>query len=279
MENKKQFCILCGAENKIQDRFCHSCGQPLEQTDDELQEYVTGKVKEKTKEKAKEKATDTFLEWLKKLLNSKAYGIILSLSIVVSGFNMMVGLPGGNGGLIVVGNPAQVIVPDTPDNPADIAGLNGGTDLVIDQYAMFSHYVSDIFAVCYEDPDNINEMYLWAKSSSTYAVSLKATGAGGNVLVDVVIARDTDTPDRYTYVINERRVLFEMTQLGCEDPVRIELQTGAGGNMLVYREYKNGRLMLSDEYYENGNIKYSWNYRGEDQPAEEYHFNEDGTPA
>lgn len=229
MENKKQFCILCGAENKIQDRFCHSCGQPLEQTDDELQEYVTGKVKEKTKEKVKEKATDTFLEWLKKLLNSKAYGIILSLSIVVSGFNMMVGLPGGNGGLIVVGNPAQVIAPDNPDNPADIAGLNGGTDLVIDQYAMFSHYVSDIFAVCYEDPDNINEMYLWAKSSSTYAVSLKATDAGGN--------------------------------------------------MLVYREYKNGRLMLSDEYYENGNIKYSWNYRGEDQPAEEYHFNEDGTPA
>ena len=58
MENKKQFCILCGAENKIQDRFCHSCGQPLEQTDDELKEYVTGKVKEKTKEKAKEKAEE-----------------------------------------------------------------------------------------------------------------------------------------------------------------------------------------------------------------------------
>lgn len=279
MENKKQFCILCGAENKIQDRFCHSCGQPLEQTDDELQEYVTGKVKEKTKEKAKEKATDAFLEWLKKLLNSKVYGIILSLSIVVSGFNILVGLPGGSSGLVMAGDPAQIIVPDNPDNPADIAGLNGGTDLVIDQYAMFSHYVSDVSAVCYEDPDNINEMYLWAKSSSTYALSLKATDAGGNMLVDVVIARDTDTPDRYTYVINERRVLFEVEQLGCEDPVRIELQTGANGNMLVFREYIDGQLMSSYEYYENSNIKYSWNYRGEDQPAEEYHYNEDGTPA
>ena len=278
MENKKQFCILCGAENKLQDKFCHSCGQPLEQTDDELKEYITETVKEKTKEKTKEKATDAFLEWLKKLLNSKAYGIILSLSIVVSGFNMLVGLPGSSG-LVMTGDPAQIIVPDNPDGPADIAGINGGTDLVIDPNTMFSHYVSDGFAVCYEDPDNINEMYLWAKSSSTYAVSLKATGAGGNVLVDVVIARDTDAADRYTYVINERRVLFEMTQLGCEEPVRIELQTGVNGNMLVFREYIDGQLMSSCEYYENGNIKYSWNYSGEGQPAQEYHFNEDGTPA
>ena len=46
MENNKQYCILCGAENKLTDKFCHKCGESLDQKDDQLQSYAKEKVKE-----------------------------------------------------------------------------------------------------------------------------------------------------------------------------------------------------------------------------------------
>ncbi len=81
MENKL-YCIECGFENKTGDKFCGKCGRSLEQQDDELKNYLIAKVKGKAESEVKDRATNTFLEFLQKFLNSKAYGIILSLSVV-----------------------------------------------------------------------------------------------------------------------------------------------------------------------------------------------------
>ena len=49
MENKKVYCILCGAENDERAKFCTKCGQPMEQKDDDLQTYAKEKIKDKIK--------------------------------------------------------------------------------------------------------------------------------------------------------------------------------------------------------------------------------------
>ena len=95
MENKKQYCILCGAENNLTDKFCHKCGESLDQKDDDLQTYAKEKIKDKVTGDLKDKATDTFFDWLKKFLNSKAYGIILSLSVVAGATGVLAGGAGG----------------------------------------------------------------------------------------------------------------------------------------------------------------------------------------
>ena len=45
MENKKQYCILCGAENNLTAKFCCKCSESLNQKDDDLQTYAKNKVK------------------------------------------------------------------------------------------------------------------------------------------------------------------------------------------------------------------------------------------
>ena len=42
MENKKQYCILCGAENNLTAKFCCKCGESLDQKDDDFQ-YPKGR--------------------------------------------------------------------------------------------------------------------------------------------------------------------------------------------------------------------------------------------
>ena len=84
MENKQIYCIFCGAENKTTDSFCHSCGQSMKQQETELQDYLKNKVTDKIKDTVKDKATDSILDTLAKFLNSKMYGILMSLSIVAA---------------------------------------------------------------------------------------------------------------------------------------------------------------------------------------------------
>ncbi len=81
MENKL-YCIECGFENKAGNKFCGKCGRSLEQQDDELKNYLIAKAKDKAEGEVKGRATNAILEFLQKFLNSKAYGIILSLSVV-----------------------------------------------------------------------------------------------------------------------------------------------------------------------------------------------------
>ena len=47
MENKKQYCILCGAENNLTAKFCCKCGESLDQKDDDYR--LMPKKKQKTR--------------------------------------------------------------------------------------------------------------------------------------------------------------------------------------------------------------------------------------
>ena len=63
----------------------------MDQKDDDFQTYAKEKVKDKVTGEIKGKATDGLLDMLKKFLNSKAYGIILSLSVVAGATGVLAG--------------------------------------------------------------------------------------------------------------------------------------------------------------------------------------------
>ncbi len=91
MENKYVYCILCGAENNPQAKFCTKCGQPMEQKDDDIAGYITEKVKGKIKDNITDKAQNAFLALLEKFVNSYLYGIVLSISIVMAATTVFAG--------------------------------------------------------------------------------------------------------------------------------------------------------------------------------------------
>lgn len=91
MENKYVYCILCGAENNPQAKFCTKCGQPMEQKDDDIVTYVTEKVKGEIKNNITDKAQNAFLALLEKFVNSYLYGIVLSISIVMAATTVFAG--------------------------------------------------------------------------------------------------------------------------------------------------------------------------------------------
>lgn len=91
MENKYVYCILCGAENNPQAKFCTKCGQPMEQKDDDIAGYITEKVKGKIKDNITDKAQNAFLALLEKFVNSYLYGIVLSISIVMAAATVFAG--------------------------------------------------------------------------------------------------------------------------------------------------------------------------------------------
>ncbi len=280
MNTDKKYCIICGKENNASDKFCRRCGEPLEQTENFVTEYIAEKAKEAIRENLKEKATDKFLDWLKKLLNSKAYGIILSLTILVSAGNIIAGATGAtdNDDFILAGRDSSPVNEQIEINN-DTPGLNGGTSFSVNTEDMYSLWDSDGFDIYAEgEYGAFTALYLTGNSSVVYAYDLQVVDSNGTVTLDLHISKDTDGTDSYAYPVSDMASLFEIIRSSGESSSAIIMQLGPGGNIVYFEEYFDGRLTYRTDYYENGNPQYLWMAGGDGMPATEQYFNEDGTP-
>ncbi len=75
MQDKKQYCVHCGAENNIEDKKCCKCKKTIKPKSN-LLEYM--------KENAKDKAEDKVMSIIKDYIKSHLYGTILICSIIAT---------------------------------------------------------------------------------------------------------------------------------------------------------------------------------------------------
>lgn len=247
MENNKQYCILCGAENKLTDKFCHKCGESLDQKDEELKDYAVDKVKEKVKETVEEKATDTFLDMLKKFLNSKAYGILLSLSIVA-----------GVGGILVGGDGIKEFSKDVPGMFKD--GKIYAWSFNYDD-ALFHAGVSGYPG--YDENGNVDKVYLAGEIHFSQYIDLKVIGSNGRTLIDEKIEHDDNADtNRYCYVVQDMGAVIESDPEAVDGSdtydQRYVVELGTAKGIRRIEEYKDDILQQATEYYDNGNMKYQY---------------------
>lgn len=244
MENNKQYCILCGAENKLTDKFCHKCGESLDQKDDQLQSYAKEKVKEKITDEVKGKATDGLLEMLKKFLNSKAYGIILSLSVVA-----------GVGSALVGGSGVKEFSNSVPGMFSDgqVYGMNFSGQQNLFYYHMGAY-------PGYDEAGNMTILYLDGRARSDGShIDLKVTGADGKTIIDKRIMSEYGSSERFCYAVDDMGATIEIrpeNTEGGEDYLIVQLGTANG--IRCYEEYEDGDLIKMQEFYDNGVMKYQY---------------------
>lgn len=271
MENSKVYCILCGAENNSSDKFCGKCGESLSQQDTELQEYLKEKVTDKVKSTVKDKATDSLLDMLKKFLNSKAYGIIMSLSIITATATAVAGGSGGGITEFEADTPGQFI-----DGSLHMINVEESTALYRGRY--------DI----YPGPGgSLSQLYVLTDYASV-GVDLQVTGDGARVMT-----LDGDTVGLEQVFTVEGSVLeFHMTEPTMEggtyesivkidssfglsyvehihNGVRIFLEEYVAPGVLVHRISRteretdaDGNLTydLTEQFYDNTGRSLSWYY-------------------
>ena len=75
MENKKQYCVHCGAENKLEDKKCCKCKKTIKPKSN-LLEYIKGT--------AKDKVEDNIISAIKDYIKAHLYGTVLVCSIIVT---------------------------------------------------------------------------------------------------------------------------------------------------------------------------------------------------
>lgn len=75
MEAKKQYCVHCGAENKLEDKKCCKCKKTIKPKSN-LIEYM--------KKTAKDKAEENIISIITDYIKSHLYGTILTCSIIVT---------------------------------------------------------------------------------------------------------------------------------------------------------------------------------------------------
>ncbi len=91
MEQHKIYCILCGTHNDENAKTCTLCGKPLNQTEHPLLDYIKEKFVSYVKDTAKGEGENALINWLSRLLNSKLYGIALTLTLLASAGSILVG--------------------------------------------------------------------------------------------------------------------------------------------------------------------------------------------
>ena len=75
MDDKKQYCVHCGAENNINDKKCCKCHKKINPKSN-LVEYM--------KKSAKDKTEDKILDIIKDFIKSHLYGTVLTCSIILT---------------------------------------------------------------------------------------------------------------------------------------------------------------------------------------------------
>ena len=253
MENNKIYCILCGSENKSTDKFCRKCGEKLDQKDDSLQTYAKEKIKDKVTGDIKDKATDSLLDMLKKFLNSKAYGVILSLSIVAASAGMLVG---GDG---------------IKEFSQEVPGMFKDGQI----YAWSFNYDDALFHAGvsgypgYDENGNIDKIYLAGEAHFSQYIDLKVTGSNGKTLINEKIEYDENaSTNRYCYVIKDLGATITSDPEAVDgsntydDNYYIELGTAHG--VKKFESHRSGRLERVEEYHDNGIIAYQYWDRGND---------------
>ncbi len=204
--NNKVYCIICGAENKTGDKFCNKCGESLHQQDTELKDYLTEKAKDKATDEIKGKATDTFLNWLQKLLNSKAYGIILSLSVVASTTTILAGGSAGSAANIneFSNNTPGVFVDGQLLNAPRFNGYQSS----------LSNVFGDYDALIYDETaaygENARERYyIVLTPARNNPVTVKVTEPNGNILLEKTVYNKSNTLNSQTFMIPKQECTIE----------------------------------------------------------------------
>ena len=247
MENNKQYCILCGAENKLTDKFCHKCGESLDQKDDQLQSYAKEKVKEKITDEVKGKATDGLLEMLKKFLNSKAYGIILSLSVVA-----------GVGSVLVGGSGVKEFSNSVPgmfkDGTVYAMNLSGMENLGV--YGNIGIYpVRD-------SAGKVSVVYLAGTTHFSMYTDLTVTGSDGKGIIKERIQEDDRGARQFCYVVEDVNATVEIVPKAVDGSDiydgRSEIILGTDYGIRKASEYGKEKLEKVEEYHDNGNLKYQY---------------------
>ncbi len=248
MENKKQYCILCGAENNMTDKFCHKCGESLNQKDDDLQEYAKEKIKDKVTGDLKDKATNTFLDWLKKFLNSKAYGIILSLSVVAGATSV---LAGGVSGVKEFSNNVPGMFKDGTVYAVNLSGME-----CLETFGGVGIYP------VYDTSGDISLIYLAGSTHFSMYTDLKVTGSGGKVLIDERIQEDERGARQFCYVVEDLNASVEIVPKAVDGSDmydgKAEIVLGTDYGIRKYSEYGKENLEKVVEYHDNGNLKYQY---------------------
>ncbi len=247
MENKKQFCILCGAENNLTDKFCHKCGESLDQKDDDLQVYAEEKIKDKVKDELQDKATDTFLDLLKKFLNSKAYGVLLSLSIVASTAGVLVG---GAGGVNEFSNNVSGMFID-----GSVYGMNfSGQEALV--------YTGNIgIYPGYDANGDIFAMYIAGNTHFSVYTDLTVTGSDGKTLIDRRIQEDESGRRNFCYVVDDLNATVEINPGYVSGEVyetTAEVLLGTDYGIRKFTQYNLDKVSQIQEYYDNGTLKYQY---------------------
>lgn len=248
MENKKQYCILCGAENNLTDKFCHKCGESLEQKDDDLQTYAKEKIKDKVTGDLKDKATDTFFDWLKKFLNSKAYGIILSLSVVAGATSV---LAGGASGVKEFSNNVPGMFKDGTVYAVNLSGME----------RLESFGGVGIYPV-YDANDNISLIYLAGTTHFSMYTDLTVTGSNGKELINERIQEDESGARQFCYVVEDLNATVEIVPKAVDGSDiydgKAEVVLGTDYGIRKYSQYGKTDLEKVVEYHDNGNVKYQY---------------------
>ncbi len=260
MENKKQYCILCGAENNMTDKFCHKCGESLNQKDDDLQVYAKEKIKDKVTGDLKDKATDTFFDLLKRFLNSKAYGIILSLSVISSVTMIMAGRQSSG-----VKNFAK----DTPGMFMD-GTVYGSAQTCEKEYTptenektLFSYFVQCV--AFYDKDGSVEKLILRPEAEEGKLIHLLVTTDDGQVLFMDKI----DNMDRAIAIgnidITGQACSVEVAEEYLGQPVIKTKVYGIDENAFVtsLKERENGKNISYQEFYSETQVSYRENYDGD----------------
>ncbi len=247
MEDKKQYCILCGTENKLTDKFCHKCGESLDQKDDELQTYAKEKIKGKVKDEVKGKATEGLLDLLKKFLNSKAYGIILSLSVVAGA----TGILAGGGGVKEFSNNVPGMFKD-----GTVYGMNFSGQQALESFGGINIYPG------YDADGNVSVIYLAGGTHFSMYTDLTVTSSAGKQLIKERIQEDERGRRQFCYVVEDLNATVEIA------PKAVDGSDIYDGNAVVilgtdygirkYSEYGKDNLEKVVEYHDNGNLKYQF---------------------
>lgn len=275
MENNKKYCILCGVENNGTDKFCHKCGESLDQKDDDLKDYAVEKVKDKVKDTVEEKATDTFLDLLKKFLNSKAYGFILSLSVIAAVGNM---LAGGTGTKV------NEFSNDIPGMFIDgyVYGVTFDSSEILVEHGLNLYGKRDASG-------NVYMLYLDGSTSYYADYYVTVTGSDGKVLrQDELMHYDSQTETSQDYLVaiddlySTIEIKYNHLTENRTNVCTVKMNGPVGVKSLT--EYENDELILSQEFYDTGVEKYFYRVSGymtfengeRENSTEETFYNEKG---
>ncbi len=272
MENKI-YCIFCGQQNSAADEFCHQCGAKLDPKDEQLQEYLLEKIKGKAADELKGKATDAFLDWLKNFLNSKMYGILLSLTVLVSAGGILLGGTDTSyiqkvDSNIFLQTEAQSESQSTTESIPVESGQSVDFDLGPEDisYSVFSAGSVGLVADL-DDAGSLQGLYLLTSKVSFYdETTVVVRDSAGSVALQVTNqVGDTMTSDNI--LINKIEDIGSTVEAtSTEDPTKkYVFGIHPNGALKLYEEYENDVLMYRKEFYDDNNLKYSYTNYGQYQ--------------